>query len=190
MPPENGEDPQDEQVEDRCVIEEQTELDSTNPDALRDLSEGDILPVEVREGVPSLVDEDDRVVGTITGDIGEVLVECIESEHSYRARIAEIDGRRCTVLVENRCFLHSRATLASPNPERLSEVSVGEVFSVEIQDGSLCVVNSQNERVGSLAKPWSNIIKGCVESGWEYEAEVTSIDGGVCEVDVRNNPSK
>jgi hypothetical protein len=125
-------------------------------------------------------------LGTITGDLGERLLDCIEQGHSYRAEIIEIDGRKCRVRITNRCLLNTSAALASPKPKAVSEITEGDLLSVQIRDGSLCVVDDLDRVVGSLAKPWTNIIIGCIESGMEYEAEVLDIDGGACEVNVQS----
>ena len=187
VPPEVSEDPQESESEDPCIISETTELDSTNTNSLADQSEGDIFPIVLRNGVPYVIDFEDRIVGSITGPLGEQLVNCIESGYSYRAEILEIDGNKCRVRVTNKCVINSTATLASPNPEPLDEVSEGAVLSVEVRDGSLCTVDDQNRIIGSLAKPWTKILIECIESGLEYEAEVTEINGGFCEVLVRNS---
>ncbi|AQL44731.1 hypothetical protein BV210_18450 (plasmid) [Halorientalis sp. IM1011] len=137
-----------------------------------------------------MIDDEDRVVGTITGDLGERLLDCIENDYSYRAEIIEIDGRKCEVRIINKCYITSTATIASPNPDALSKVSEGDVLAVKVRDDSLCVVDDQDKVVGSIAKPWTKILIECVESGVEYEAGVTDIDGGACEVEVYNKSSE
>lgn len=179
-----------EDEEDRCIFIESTSLDSTNPDPLDDAAEGDTLPVEIQDGRPCVVDFDGRIIGSITGKFGQRLVECIETGYSYRARIVEISGRKCEVEVRNKCFIDERAMLASPNDHALDKVSEGDVLNVDVRSGGLCVVNDQDHRVGSLAKPWTGILIECIEEGREYQAEVSEIDGGACEVEVTNRPSE
>lgn len=175
--------------EDECIFIETTSLDSTNSDPLDDASEGDIFPVEIRDGRPCVIDFDDRIIGSITGELGQKLMGCIEDGYSYRAKILGINGRRCEVEVRNKCFINEKALLASPNSQVLNKVSEGDILDVEVRNGGLCVVNDQDRRVGSLAKPWTGIIIECIEEGREYQAEVIEVDSGACEVEVTNRLS-
>jgi len=173
------------QTEEECIFSETTELDSPSYDAVNDAEIGEILSVEVRGDRPCVVDSEDRILGTITGVLGTRILDCIENGFQYRAEIIEKEGRNCQVRISNKCIVNEVATLASPNPGPLSRVSEGDVLPVEVRDESLCVVDEDDEIVGPVAEPWTEALIECINSGFDYEAEITDIDGGSCEVRIQ-----
>lgn len=180
--PEEGEYDDD----DDCFIDIITELDSPNPEALSAASEDDIYPIEIRDGRPCVIDDEDRVIGSITGDLGLRLRECIEAGYEYQAQILEIDGRSCVVRVSNKCRINTTTMLASPNPEPLGDLLEGDTLTVDIQDGSLCVIDDADRVVGSITEPWIESLMECIEAGYSYSADILTIDGGDCEVQITN----
>lgn len=175
--------------DDPCLINQRTDLRNTNPDVLADLNVGDVLPIEIRDGHPCVVDHDGRVVGSILGDLGEMIMDCMEDGYRYRAEIIQINGRDCTVRITNKCLIDDEVMLSSLDPEVLSSVSEGDVLDVVVSDESLCVVDGSERVLGSIAKPWTKVLIECVESEVEYRSTVISIDGGECIVQVQNAPS-
>jgi len=87
---------------------------------------------------------------------------------------------------ENSCILSESATLHSPNPDVLSEATVGDICSVEIRGGAVCIVDSKDRTIGAIAKPWVTELKECLQAGYRYRAHIKEIDGGHCEVWITN----
>lgn len=87
---------------------------------------------------------------------------------------------------EDECLITETALLHSPNPEPLGDASEGDIYSVRLQEGAVCVVDSQGRIIGAIAEPWVGILKECIEQGRQYRARILEIDGGKCEVRVTN----
>ena len=170
----------------RCLINEATELEGTDPDALSRISIGDIYPIEMRDGRPCVVDFEGRLIGSILSSGATLLEDCIEDGWKYRAEIIDIDGRNCRVRITNKCVIDDRAMLSSLDSSILSNVSEGETLEVVVQNDSLCVVDNFGRVVGALAEAWTGVLIQCVEAGVEYQVEVETIDGGNCRVHITN----
>lgn len=84
------------------------------------------------------------------------------------------------------CEFHEQVILDSPKPGALNSVSVDDVLPVELDQGAVVVVNHSGQVVGSIVEPWTADLKDCIEQGHDYEAKVLSIQGGSCEVLLRN----
>lgn len=75
-------------------------------------------------------------------------------------------------------------TLLSPDPKLLKSLFLNQVLKVTVKDLSVLVVNSSNQRVGSLVTKAAELIS-CIQKGHRYEAVVTQIEHGACRVNVR-----
>lgn len=183
------EDDSDDIEEENCYVDETTDLEATNPDALDAADLGGVYHVELRKGRPCVIDDQNRVIGSILGDFGETLLVCMGAGYQYRAEILEISGRNCSIQVTNKCWIDSSALISSPNPDRLDSISEGQVLDLVVRDGSLCLLDKEGRVVGSIVRPWSSVIAECIEkNNVEYIAEVGDIDGGACEVLITNRP--
>ncbi|WP_158545701.1 hypothetical protein [Haloferax sp. Atlit-19N] len=87
---------------------------------------------------------------------------------------------------EDECLITETTLLHSPNPEPLGEADVGDICSVRLRDGAVCVVDTQGRTVGSIAEPWIGTLKECIKQGRTYRARTLVIDGGKCEIRVTN----
>jgi len=76
--------------------------------------------------------------------------------------------------------------LHSPNPEPLEDVSEGEIHSVRLREGAVCVVDSEDRVIGAIAEPWVATLKTCIEQGRQYRAQILDLVGGKCEVRITN----
>lgn len=175
-------------TEDPCNINERTDLTGTDIEVLDDVNIGDIYPVEDRDGRICVVDFDEQVIGSILGQLGTRLENCMEGGREYRAEIVEIEGQNCNVRITDKCTINAEAMVASPDPDVLADVSKGDKLNVEVREDSLCVIDGLDRTLGSLAEAWTGVLIECLESGWEYEAEVKEIDRGKCTVQVSSTP--
>lgn len=175
-------------TEDPCNINERNGLTGTDIEVLDDVNIGDIYPVEDRGDQICVVDFDGQVIGSILGQLGTRIVNCMEEGRKYRAEIVEIEGQDCGVRVTNKCPINAEVMVASLDPDVLADVSEGDVLNVEVREDSLCVIDSLDRTLGSLAEAWTGVLIECLESGWQYEAEVRQIDRGECTVQVSSTP--
>lgn len=86
-------------VTNRCLINAKTMLASPNPDTLAHVSEGEELSVVIHEDSLCVVDDSDRIVGSLAEAWTGILIKCIKSGWEYRATIEKIDGGICSVRV-------------------------------------------------------------------------------------------
>lgn len=86
-------------VTNRCLINAEAMLASPNPDALAHVSKDEELNVVVHEDSLCVVDDSERIVGSLAEAWTGVLIKCVESGWEYRASIKKIDGGICLVRV-------------------------------------------------------------------------------------------
>lgn len=87
---------------------------------------------------------------------------------------------------EDDCLIAEETVLHSPNPGPLEDAEIGEIHTVELRDGAVCVVDPGDRIIGSVAEPWVDTLKQCLDKGYPYRARILNIDGGACEVRVVN----
>lgn len=85
----------------------------------------------------------------------------------------------------NDCTFRDVTIVASPKAAVLAKAAKGDVLLVAIVDDALVVLR-EGDILGSLAFPAALRLRSCIEKGFNYEAEVLSIDGGRCQVEIRN----
>jgi hypothetical protein len=86
----------------------------------------------------------------------------------------------------NPCDIVEKTNLNSPNRQVLTGLKVGDVLDVEFRPPALVAVTVPKKLVaGSITSPSMNRILGCIKQGEHYEAEVLSISGAICQVEVR-----
>lgn len=88
---------------------------------------------------------------------------------------------------EDECLIAESTLLHSPKPEPLGDASEGDICSVDLREGAVCVVDSQGRIIGAVAEPWVGKLKECIKQGRQYRARILDIDGGKCEVRITNN---
>lgn len=83
--------------------------------------------------------------------------------------------------------LSFRATLNSPQAAVLAQLTVGAVLTVSIAPPPQPAVylSHGGQVAGSLTGQKIISLINCVQNGYQFEAEVVSIVGGQCIVDVR-----
>lgn len=83
--------------------------------------------------------------------------------------------------------LFDRVPLSSPNPHAVRNLTVGTTLTVAAQTptGPLVAINAAGVLVGSILTSRLVAFLRCIESGTDYAAIVTSIQGGLIEVEVR-----
>lgn len=83
------------------------------------------------------------------------------------------------------CTFRDITIVASPKAPVLAKVAKGDVLLVALEDGKLVVLRD-GEVLGSLAFPGALKLRSCIEKGFNYEADVLSVAGGKCQVEIRN----
>ncbi|MFC0387627.1 hypothetical protein [Muricoccus vinaceus] len=86
------------------------------------------------------------------------------------------------------CDFTDRTPLASPNPPVIRSLSVGDLLSIILVKGPPTVVearNGQGQTAGSITSTMLAQLTECLQGGRQYVAEVISIHGGTCIVEVR-----
>jgi hypothetical protein len=87
---------------------------------------------------------------------------------------------------ENRCYINKISKFGGTNLDVLDDVDIGDIFSIEIRNGRACVVDFEDQIVGSILESPADQLEKCIERGWEYRAEILSIDGRSCKVRITN----
>ncbi|AJE98828.1 hypothetical protein SG18_12675 [Pandoraea apista] len=88
---------------------------------------------------------------------------------------------------EDPCVLQEQAFINSVNASVLRNVRVGDVLDVQFLAGPpRLLVNDRNANaLGSITSQSYLQIIACIQNGRQYVAEVLSINGGACYVNVR-----
>lgn len=83
--------------------------------------------------------------------------------------------------------LSFRAVINSPQPPIIRQLQVGDVLEVKLQTHPqiAVIVEHQGSVAGALTGTKVNSLINCLQNGYEFEAEVHSLSGGNCTVDVR-----
>lgn len=82
--------------------------------------------------------------------------------------------------------LRFRTSVASPQPVA-NNISIGDVLEVVLHSGppaAIHLVNGDGSVVGSLITRIADLLR-CIQDDFSYEAEVTEVDGGDIQVEVR-----
>lgn len=79
------------------------------------------------------------------------------------------------------------ATVNSPQPAALATVNVGDILDVSLSPPpqQTVLVSKQGATVGALTGSKISTLVSCLQNGYRFEAEVVSLNGGICSVDVR-----
>lgn len=86
------------------------------------------------------------------------------------------------------CDIHEAATLNSPNRKIVATLRSGDVLDVVLRPGPprQLVAEHNGSVAGSITSPQSTRIIQCItRDGRQYVAEVTSVRGGICRVEIR-----
>lgn len=86
------------------------------------------------------------------------------------------------------CDIHEAATLNSPNRKVVATLRSGDVLDVVLRPGPprQLVAEHNGSVAGSITSPQSTRIIQCINrDGRRYVAEVTSVRGGICRVEIR-----
>ncbi len=86
------------------------------------------------------------------------------------------------------CNISERTNLNSVDRTMLASLRAGHILSVIYQAGPprrLVAQTAVGETVGSITSPSMAQIIQCIQSGVAFEAEVLSIRGALCQVEVR-----
>lgn len=80
-----------------------------------------------------------------------------------------------------------RVTLNSPQPAVLAQLAAGALLTVSIAPlPQTAVYLLHNQQIaGSLTGQKIISLINCIQNGYQFEAEVISVLGGLCTVDVR-----
>jgi hypothetical protein len=83
--------------------------------------------------------------------------------------------------------LSFRSAVNSPQPPLLAKLKVGSVLKVRLQTSpqTAVVLEHKAKTVGALTGPKVARLINCLQNGYTFEAEVLSVAGGECEVEVR-----
>jgi len=84
------------------------------------------------------------------------------------------------------CLIAEFTLLHSTNPEPLEDASKGDICTIQQREQAVCVVDSEERVIGSIAEPWVGTLNECLDEGHQYRAHILEIDGGKCEVFVTN----
>lgn len=86
------------------------------------------------------------------------------------------------------CDITELTTLNSPDRTVVATLRIGDVLEVRLQAGPprQLVAVAGSAVAGSITSPKSAQIIQCIsQKGWTYVAEVRSIRGGLCQIEVR-----
>lgn len=87
---------------------------------------------------------------------------------------------------EDPCYFRQITDLSAIDQDVLDDVSVGDVYPVELQDNRPCVVNFDGQIIGSILGQLADQLEDCIDRGYEYRAEILGIEDGDCQVEVLN----
>lgn len=89
---------------------------------------------------------------------------------------------------DNKCAIVERTILASPVPALVATLSVGDLLSVQLEVNPrkrVVVKNRLGQVVGAITSVRLVDIIECLESGFSYDGQVTSISGGRVGIEIR-----
>lgn len=76
--------------------------------------------------------------------------------------------------------------LNSVNPHSLGNITIGDELPICEHDGSIVAIDASGIVVGSITAIELAQLFACMEMGYQYVAEVESINGGTCLVRIRH----
>jgi hypothetical protein len=84
------------------------------------------------------------------------------------------------------CFV-DRVVLASPKPTVIAKLSKNDILKVELKDGKppVLAVTEGGEVAGTIIPTDLSTLVDCIKTGHQYEANVITIDGGSCTVEIQ-----
>jgi hypothetical protein len=90
------------------------------------------------------------------------------------------EGMNCSALT-------FRTPLNSPKPDVLATLSVGDRLRVVLvpPKGPVEVRTTKDRVAGSITSIQMVQLMNCINKGYEYEAEVKSLSGGRCDIEIR-----
>lgn len=101
------------------------------------------------------------------------------------SRRAPEPSDKCSEFVE-------KTPLSSPKPAVLKKLQKGDVLDVILQKNrdrpSTVVAAKDMDIAGSIISARSPQLVRCLERGYDFEAEIIQLDGGLCTVEVRAKP--
>ena len=85
--------------------------------------------------------------------------------------------------------IFEETTLASPVPEVLQRLQVGQILRLQLQQpprGPLLAVTDQGETAGSITTTSLTRLIICINDGHQFVALVRAVSGGKCDVEIRS----
>lgn len=73
--------------------------------------------------------------------------------------------------------------IASPDPNVIENLSLGDVLEIRIHEGAIAVVHHTGI-AGSIVQNVPQLIR-CLQQGYEFEGEIKTIRGGMVDIEVR-----
>lgn len=89
---------------------------------------------------------------------------------------------------EDQCDITELTILSSPDPDIVGRLEIGHVLTIELHTQGpvrLLATSSDGDTAGTITSERMPEIVACIRAGYEYEAEVRSVDGGRIEVRVQ-----
>ena len=89
---------------------------------------------------------------------------------------------------EDKCDITERTILSSPDPEVVKRLNKNEVLTIELEGRDLerlVAKTDDGDIAGTITSEGMPDIAECIRAGFEYGAEVLSVDGGRVEVMVQ-----
>jgi hypothetical protein len=86
------------------------------------------------------------------------------------------------------CDIVELTNLNSPNATVLRTLKVGDVLDVQFRTGPparLVAVTPRGSIAGSITSASMLQLIQCIGAGWNYEAEILQLSGGMCQVELR-----
>jgi hypothetical protein len=79
-----------------------------------------------------------------------------------------------------------RTQLASPDPAVIADLGVGDVLSVHLLSavGPLQALTADGEIAGAILTANPARLINCINSGFEFQARVLSLNGGECQISI------
>ncbi|HVX00129.1 MAG TPA: hypothetical protein VHA52_06830 [Candidatus Babeliaceae bacterium] len=79
-----------------------------------------------------------------------------------------------------------RTQLASPDPAVIADLGVGDILTVHLLNavGPLQALTVDNQIAGAILTANPARLINCINSGYEFQARVLSINGGECQVSI------
>lgn len=90
---------------------------------------------------------------------------------------------------DDKCAIVEKTVLNSPNPTVITDLRVGNVLWVELEDAQsrrrLVVKTEVGDIAGAITSTRIADIIECIQKGFSYKAEVLAINAGRVEIEIR-----